>query len=91
MAKKRKTIDLESYKWHVLIWLYRNETPLSPGTIKGQMLGVPVEYDEVYDSLWNLGRVMPVAEGIQLTDEGRNYIEQELEQEKETITSVAFR
>lgn len=85
MAKKRKIIDLESMKWHVLMWLYRNDAPILPGAIKGQMLGVPVEYDEVYDSLWNLGRVVQVQKGIQLTDEGRNYIEQELKQERQRI------
>jgi hypothetical protein len=53
-----------------LLRLYNSEKPVSAGQIKSALLEVPVNFDDFYDNFRGLGYVVPVKEGIQLSEEG---------------------
>jgi|GEM_PF-2249173 len=85
MINKQQTVDIEAVKWHVLLQLYRSDKPVSVGRFTHELLGFDVNFNDVYDSLFQLNHVHSIEGGIQLTEEGRHYLENELKEERKRI------
>lgn len=84
------TLTLEAIKSHLLFYLLKANKPVTVGELKSKVLGTRLSADEVIQALWESSNIAYKDDKVELSEEGKYFLEQMVEEEKKRIMPLLF-
>jgi predicted transcriptional regulator len=83
-------LTIEAINSHVLFYLLRASKPVTKGELKSKLLGTRLSIEEVLQALFDSGNIAYTDGKIELSVEGKYYLEKMIEEEKKRIMPLLF-
>lgn len=86
----KAAVNIEAVKSRLLFYLWRKKKPVTVGDLKNKILGTEIRYEDVSQSLFELGYIAYVDGQVQLSEEGEYYMSQQVQKENKHIQALVF-